>query len=218
MRFEAVGEALASGVDPTAACNVVGRDVAQDGASMGEALAGLRTTYAMVASGEPPFEATEALAVAWSEASLQYLHQLSCEDPLTGLASLAHVRTRLSEIYRESENNGRTPQSLYSLVVVELREPAIAHALEHKFTRVLRLVELSEAIRTVFSGGETIGRLGLHRAVVVVRRNVSLGASVALLDDFLGDLDFGDAQTRVWIEGLPASDDAAALLLDELAR
>ena len=218
MRFEAVGEALASGVDPTAACNVVGRDVAQDGASLGEALAGLRTTYALVTTIEPPFEATEALAVAWSEASLQYLHQLSCEDPLTGLASLAHVRTRLSEIYRESENSGRSPQGQHSLVVVELREPAGAAPVEHKFTRVLRLLQLSEAIRTVFPGGETIGRLGLQRAVVVVRRNVSLGASVATLNEFLADLDFGDAQTRVWIEGLPASDDAAALLLDELAR
>ena len=51
----------------------------------------------------PDFEAAEALSVAWSEATLEYLHDLSCEDPLTGLASLAHVRTRLDEIYREAE-------------------------------------------------------------------------------------------------------------------
>ena len=41
--------------------------------------------------------------MAWSDATLEYLHDLSCEDPLTGLASLAHVRTRLDEIYREAE-------------------------------------------------------------------------------------------------------------------
>ena len=51
----------------------------------------------------PAFEAAEALSVAWSDATLEYLHDLSCEDPLTGLASLAHVRTRLDEIYREAE-------------------------------------------------------------------------------------------------------------------
>jgi hypothetical protein len=216
-RFEAVGEALASGIDATAACCVVGRGVAQDGASLGEALDGLRTTYAIVISTTPPFEASQALSVAWSEESLQYLHQLSCEDPLTGLASLAHVRTRLSEIYRDGDRSGRQPQGSHALVVVELT-PSLSSTVEHVFTRVLRLVELSEAMRTVFSGGETIGRLGLHRAVAVVRRDPGLGASVALLTEFLKDLDLGTALPRVWIEGLPANDESAARLLDELAR
>ena len=103
LRFEAVGEALASGGDVSAACQVVGRDVARDGAALGEALSGLRTTYDLVLGGPPAFEAAEALSVAWSDATLEYLHDLSCEDPLTGLASLAHVRTRLDEIYREAD-------------------------------------------------------------------------------------------------------------------
>jgi len=106
MRFEAVGEALVGGVrdtDVIAACTVVGRDVARDGAALGEALSGLRTTYDLVLGVPPAFEAAEALSVAWSDATLEYLHDLSCEDPLTGLASLAHLRTRLDELYRESE-------------------------------------------------------------------------------------------------------------------
>src|SRR5262245_37308359 len=101
-RFEAVGEALLGGeapehrsVDVIAACSVLGRDVARDGAALGEALSGLRTTYSLVLGRAPDFEAAEALSVAWSDATLEYLHDLSCEDPLTGLASLAHVRTRL---------------------------------------------------------------------------------------------------------------------------
>ena len=89
--------------DVIGACTVVGRDVARDGAALGEALSGLRATYHLVLGTPPAFEATEALSVAWSEATLQYLHDLSCEDPLTGLASLAHVRTRLDEIYREAD-------------------------------------------------------------------------------------------------------------------
>ena len=47
---------------------------------------------------EPDFDATEALSVAWSEETLGYLHQVSCEDPLTGLATLAHLRARLAEL------------------------------------------------------------------------------------------------------------------------
>ena len=82
--------------------------MACDGASLGEALSGLRETYAVLGDVAPDFSATEALSVAWSEATLEFLHDLSCEDPLTGLASLAHLRTRLAELYREGEREGRS--------------------------------------------------------------------------------------------------------------
>ena len=41
---------------------------------------------------------------------------------------------------------------------------------------------------------------------------------MALLREFLGDLELGDAETRVWIEGLPVTAESASLLLDDLAR
>jgi GGDEF domain-containing protein len=218
MRFEAVGEALVSDADVIAACAVVGRDVARDGAALGEALSGLRTTYQLVLEEQPAFDATEALSVAWSDATLEYLHDLSCEDPLTGLASLAHVRTRLDEVYRESELTDVGVAGSHALVIVELcfRQPVGVPG--HHFTRALRLVQVTEAMRAVYSGGQTLGRLGLDRAVAVVPRTVDLGTSVALLRDFLADLDLGDAEVRVWIEGLPSSAGSATRLLDELAR
>ncbi len=218
MRFEAIGEALADGADVRAACAVAGRDVARDGAALGEALSGLRTTYDLVCGTQPSFEATEALSVAWSEATLEYLHELSCEDPLTGLASLAHVRTRLDEIYREAELTDVGVAGSHALVVVELRFRDATGVPGHHFTRALRLVQVTEAMRAVCSGGQTLGRLGLERAVAVVPRSVDLGTSVALLREFLGDLDLGEADVRVWIEGLPGSADSATRLLDELAR
>lgn len=218
MRFEAVGEALASEGDVLAACSVVGGDVARDGAALGEALSGLRTTYQLVLGTNPAFDATEALSVAWSEATLEYLHDLSCEDPLTGLTSLAHVRTRLAEVYREAELTDVSVQSSHALVVVAVRFRDQQAVVEHHFTRALRLCQVAEAIRAVFSGGQTIGRLGLNRAVALVARTPDLGTSVALLREYLGDLDFGTADVRVWIEGLPASPESATRLLDELAR
>ncbi len=218
VRFEAVGEALVAGTDATAACAVVGRDVARDGAALGEALSGLRVTYDVVLGRPPDFDATEALSLAWSEATLEYLHDLSCEDPLTGLASLAHVRTRLSEIYRDAELSGRSVHSSHALVVVDVCSRAGLEPPGHRFNRALRLVQVTEAIRAVYSGGQTIGRLGVDRAVAVVARGPALGSSVALLRDFLGDLDLGSADTRVWIEGLPASAESGSRLLDDLAR
>ena len=218
MRFDAVGEALASDADTIGACTVVGRDVARDGAALGEALDGLRVTFSLVKGTTPDFESAEALSVAWSEATLEYLHQLSCEDPLTGLASLAHVRTRLDELYRDAEQTDISVQTSHALVVVEMCFSAVPSVAEHKFTRALRLVQITEAIRAVFSGGETIGRLGLDRAAAVVPRDPELGTAVALLREFLAGLDIGSAEVRVWIEGLPALADSATRLLDELTR
>jgi hypothetical protein len=73
-RFEAVGEALVAAADTRPACAVVGRDVARDGAALGEALDGLRTTFDLVMGVEPDFASVEALSVAWSEATLEFLH------------------------------------------------------------------------------------------------------------------------------------------------
>jgi GGDEF domain-containing protein len=218
MRFEAVGEALFSDADVVAACAVVGRDVARDGAALGEALSGLRATYHLIHERAPDYEATEALSVAWSEATLEYLHDLSCEDPLTGLASLAHLRTRLDEIYREAELTDVNVHGSHALVVVQLDLHQLEPVPGHQFTRALRLVQVSEALRTVYSGGQTLGRLGLNRAVALVSRTLDLGVTVTLLREVLDDLDLGTTDVRVWIEGLPPSRASATRLLDELAR
>ena len=141
-RFEAVGERLAAGRDASDACAMVGREMARDGADLGEALDGLRTTYARVLGGEPDFRAVRALGVAWSEETLGYLHQLSCEDPLTGLASLAHLRARLSEVYRGAEQGGSARTTSHALVVLDLPLLARPSVWEDVFESTLRLVRL----------------------------------------------------------------------------
>lgn len=214
-RFEAVGEALASGSGSTEACEVAGRALAQDGASLDEVLESLQVAYQAVLGTDPAYADIRAISMAWSEATLAYLHQLSCEDPLTGLASLAHVRSRLSEIYRGQFRAGKSPRDTHALVVADLPldRPEIGDG--DTISRALRLVRLGEAARTVFNGTETIGRLGTNRIVVVVDRDAQLGRRVAIMRKMLGMAEF---PTRVWIEGLPVADHGAVGLLDELAR
>jgi GGDEF domain-containing protein len=211
--FEAVAEALVSGADPVAACAEAGRALARHGASLGEVLDRLRETYRRILDAEPTFSASEAASVAWSESTLEYLHQLSCEDPLTGLASLAHVRTRLDEIYREAEQEGVDVRTAHALVVVEAHPATPDH-----FGRVLMLAQVADAVRSVFAGGETLGRVRTDRAVAVVRRRPDLGNAVLVLRRYLADLDIEAQEIRVWIEGLPGTPDSAALLLDDLSR
>jgi GGDEF domain-containing protein len=217
-RFEAVAEALARHTDVVGACAVVGRDVVGDGTALAEALEDLRATYRLVCGAPPAIRAVEALAVAWSEATLQYLHDLSCEDPLTGLASLAHVRSRLEEIYREAELSDVPVARSHALVLVELRVRALTDPPGHPFDRAMRLAQVAEAMRAVFCGGQTLGRLGADRAVALVPRISDLPVSVELLRELISDLDLGDVGVRVWVEGLPADPDSTGSLLDELAR
>jgi GGDEF domain-containing protein len=164
----------------------------------------------------PEFAATEALSVAWSEATLEFLHELSCEDPLTGLASFSHLRTRVAELYREAECSGVSITATHALVVVDV-VGAPAEGAGAPFTRALRLAAVAEALRALFGGEETIARAGPDRILVLVRRAVELGETLEIARDLFSDLDLPDLP-RTWIEGLPARSDLGVRVLSELAR
>lgn len=220
-RFEAVGEALVTGAPVEEVCGVVGRDLARDGVDLGEALSGLRSTYTLTVGREPDYQATRALCVAWSDETLGYLHQVSCENPMTGLASLPHVRARLVEVQRGAERDGGTASASYAMVVVDLPDadtwpvgrPGVPHP-DH-FARSLEIARVADRIRLVFGGGETIGQVGPCRLLVLATRDVRLARQVVLLRELLDEIAYG---ARVWIEGLPGSSAGIAAQLSELAR
>lgn len=215
--FLAIAEALQDGADVVPPSSEVGRRLAEDGVSLPEALDGLRATYCSVVGGDPAFRAVRALSRSWSESSLTYLNSLSCEDPLTGLASLAHLRSRLGEVYRESELRGTCVSESHALVVVEPTLTASATSVD----RELRLVDVAECLRVVFSGGEVLARVGIRRAAALVGRDRHLPARVdtvrALITQWRIEHD-SPQPARVWIEGLPTLSDWSARVLDELAR
>jgi hypothetical protein len=215
-RFAAVGEALASGSGTSAACEVAGATLAREGTSLGEALDALAETARLVTGTEPGHAETRALAVAWSEAMLGYLNDLSCEDPLTGLATLAHLRSRVRDVYRGAPVSGTPAGDSHALVVVAAPPAPEAAGRDDALARAMQDARLGESARTVFSGPETIGHVAPGRVVVLAGRDERLGRRVGLLRRLL---DGGTVRhTRVWIEGLPTSDDAAGRLLDELTR
>lgn len=220
-RFEAVGEALISGSDVLDVCAVAGQVLARDGASMQEALEGLRATWQQLTRSDPSFEVVSALMTSWSETTLGYLHQLSCDDPLTGLASQAHLRSRLSELYRLEESADAIHGRALVVCAMPLGDDPSEESGDH-FTRAMRLARAGELARTAFARDETIARLGTHRLVVLARRDERLGRRVRVLRTLLkgveSDEESHGSPVRVWIEGLPASDRGSGMLLDELAR
>lgn len=204
-RFVAAGEALSTrnGFE-IEACWVVGRDLAEVGASLGESLDGLRATTQLVADRDPTFEESHALSLAWSEATLGYLHGLSCADPLTGLSTMAHIRHRIGDLYRDARAES------HALVVTEARLPRLSI---DPVDTARRMTLLGQTARTVFSGTETIGQVGYSKLVVLARRDEALAPRVSLLRRMMEE-----NADRVWIEGLPQTDQSAVYLLDELSR
>lgn len=217
-RFEALADTLYHNADGQSVCQEIGRRCSADGLPLDEVLAGLERTYQAVTAGPPPFAVTRTVAVAWSEDVLGYLHAQPCEDPLTGLASMAHLRSRLQEIYREGERVGVSAASSHALTVVD-----IGTSRGSRFDQKLRLVDVVELLRAVYTGGETIGELKQGRIGVVVARDKLVAEHASLARELLIEWEHrGDppapSAVRVWIEGLPAGDGAVDALLDELAR
>ncbi len=154
--------------------------------------------------------------MAWSESILGYLHRLSCEDPVTGLATMAHLQSRLAELYRAQASLGPVADS-HALVVLDVGPPTAGDAVGAAvLAEDLDVARAAEAIRTAFAGQETIGRLTRHRLTVLAPRDERLGQRVALLRRLLTRTE--PAAARIWIEGLPRTPDAAAATLSELAR
>ena len=210
-RFEAVGEALASGSGSVPACEVLGGVLARDGVSLAEALDDLATTWRLVRGAEPEHAELRALAVAWSDATLGYVHGLGCTDPLTGLASLAHLRTCIGDVHRAGP-----AAETHALVVVVADAAHGAEQLGEPLARAMEDAQLGAVVRGVFPGRETIGHVAPGRVVVLVDRDDRLSRRLDLLVRMLET--GAPSRPRVWIEGLPDSDAAVSDLLDELTR
>lgn len=190
---------------------MVGRELAEGGASLEQSLAALRSTTLLVRGDQPRYEECEALSTGWSDSMLSFLHRLSCADPLTGLATLAHLRERIGETYRALGASGqRGEHSDHSLVVVEMDRAG------DRVEVAERVVLGGETARGVFAAGATVARVGTHCVAVLIRHDRRVEDRADLLRRMLESSDGVDAAVRV--EVLPAFEPAALALLDELAR
>lgn len=213
-----------TGTGTVDACTVAGQQLAADGLSLPEALDGLRDAAGIVLGAAPGFDETRALARGWSEATLGYLHHLSCEDPVTGLAGLAHLQARVAEIYRPAVGEAASHER-YALVVID-PDPAgqVAPLVEtlpsgaDALGRDLAAARRAEALRAVFTGPETLARLGRDRIVVLTVRDDLLPQRVRLVRRLIGGAEESPVSPRVWVEALPPVAAGAALAIADLAR
>lgn len=189
----------------------VGASAAQLGVPLHEVLDHVERAYA---PAEPPSAVTRATAVAWAERILVDSADIACEDPLTSLASVPYVRSRLAEIYRGADRDGRRATDTHALVVVELSRAGRGHGLE----QAVRALDVAQVLHTVFTGDETIAQLSPRRFGALVARaradDVTLTLLGLLLDRTLAERD----RARLWVEHLPGSADGIAPVLAALGE
>lgn len=209
---EAVADAVCAGHGLPTACVRLGRARGRAGVGIGETLEDLGALFEVLRWPDPPLGLVRCTAEGWVDVGLMDLAGASCEDPLTGLATAAHLRVRLAELYRAGEAAGRPPSRTHRLVLVSLPggvEP---------WRRMARAVTVAHDLREFFGGGETLALLRTGRMAALVPYGPGLDLRVRALRRALGRT--GDAvhrgEIRVWDERLPGSAADAAELVATL--
>lgn len=216
--------AMLEDTDPGEALVRLGRARAEAGAGLSETLVDLAALHAVLTDAAPvvapsvdalPSWMLRLTAQGWADVVTKQAGDRTAEDPLTGLATAAYLRTRLGEVYRESP----VVSLDYTLVMMRLEV--------HRATgwsRVVAMTLASDALRTVFDGGETLATLGPCVAAVLVRLDDQLPRKVSNLRVLVADRLADDPNVRpagpakVWVEQLPDTHDEARALLSSLGR
>jgi len=237
-RALARGEAGLAAVGATAlaaACAGLGRSRALAGVGIAETIDDLAALFAVLGSGEgervgmlgrgegeragvlgrgeggrrdPALRLVGAIAEGWAEESVSQFARGGCEDPLSGMATLPYLRTRLAEVYREAEQRGTSPAETHRLLVVGLpRRP-------DPWRRMALPILVGRDLRAAFPGGETLSLAKPGPAIALVPARRDLPLRYARLRRNI-QAAFG---TQIRMTPLPGRLTDALRLVDELAR
>lgn len=205
---DAVAAAACRGTGLAAACGRLGGARGRAGIGIGEALGDLAALCYVLDAGDPPLELVRPLAEGWAEAGLAGISEAACEDPLTGLTTLAYLRTRLGEVYREARQAGTSAAETHRLLVAELpRRP-------DPWDRLSVTILLCNDLRAAFPGGETLSLAGCGRAIALVRGAPELLFRATALRRSLSE----EHGARLRLLKPPATLAEARQLIDTLAR
>lgn len=237
-RALARGEAGLAAVGATAlaaACAGLGRSRARAGVGVAETIDDLAALFAVLGRGEgertgvlsrgegdragmlgggeggrwdPALRLVGAIAEGWAEESVSQFARGGCEDPLSGMATLPYLRTRLAEVYREAEQRGTSPAETHRLLVVGLpRRP-------DPWRRLALPILVGRDLRAAFPGGETLSLAKPGPAIALVPARRDLPLRYARLRRNI-QAAFG---TQIRMTPLPGRLTEALRLVDELAR
>jgi hypothetical protein len=152
-----------------------------------------------------------AVSLAWTDVACGDLAETAAVDPLSGLASVRYLRTRLAEVYRAARAHGRDAGADRALVVLALDV--------RDWRRVAPLTIAGEAAGVVFDAGESIAVVGRGTVVVLAPREGltdRVGVLHRLVERRLAAAEGLVGTPSVRVEPLPATHDEACALLGRL--
>ncbi|WP_026126524.1 hypothetical protein [Nocardiopsis xinjiangensis] len=199
---DAVCAAHLDGSDLTGPCARLGSARARGGIGVGQSLIDLAAFTDVAGWDAPPLELLRALAEGWADAGRG---ADTCQDPLTGLANDAYLRTRLAELYRCPEES-EPAAAHHRLLLVSL-----AAGLD-PWRRTARLIVLGHELGRFFTRGESVCVLSRGRVAALVPTSPTLAAEVSALRSGL----CSDTGASVCEVALPPTHREAVTLLDIL--
>ncbi|MDD7939993.1 GGDEF domain-containing protein [Actinomycetospora lutea] len=152
-----------------------------------------------------------AVSLAWTDVACGDMAETAAVDPLSGLASVRYLRTRLAEVYRAARAHGRSAGDDRALVVLALDV--------RDWRRVAPLSIAGDAAGVVFDAGESLAALGRGTVVVLApREGLPERAAVLrrLLTRRLAAAEGLVGSPTVRIVRLPATHEGACALLERL--
>jgi hypothetical protein len=198
-----------------AAGEALGRQRAQAGVYLDETRADTRlAARAASLRPVPTADLVDAVTIGWVNHILDDLFTSPCVDPLTELASVQYLSTRIGELWAEARLLGEPVQDTHTLVVVR------ATPVRHPIERETYMITIQTALRSAFRGGETLARIGRATAAALsLRAAERLRPSLAVLRAELGIAmdERRLPRTRFWLEAVPRGPEALAALLRELS-
>jgi hypothetical protein len=199
----------AAETDLVQACGRLGQARGRAGVGIAETISDLAALFQALDRGDPPLRVITSTVEGWAEEGMARFADGSCADPLTGLATVAYLRTRLAELYREAADLGASVAHSHRLVVVTLS------IRPDPWRRLAGSILLGNDLRTAFPGGDTLSQAaGPGTGLALVRADDRMPARYARLRRALAARD--GAQIRM--AALPALLPEALSLVDRLAH
>lgn len=189
---------------------------ALDGESLQTLLDDLDQAFSLASLPAPDAALVRSVALAWSDSFLGLYSRITCVDPLTGLASRQHLQTHVAGLYSS------VPRGRWAIIVIETdhhrRAIAVSDSPE-QLAEAVGMTVLASVVGGELARGELLAALSIRRCGVVASRDEHLPDLVLRLQEQAQrSLGSQNCTARVWVEGLPATAEAAASLIDELCR
>jgi hypothetical protein len=213
--IDAVADAILGDTgDPRAACEALGRHRAAAGVFLDEARADVMVAGQVAGlNSASTAELVDGLTIGWVDRTLDTFFTSACVDPMTELATLPYLMTRLGEVYAAAGARNVDVGDETAFVVVQVL--MAGDLLESE----MQMVIVQRALRSAFGSGETLARIGPQSAVALVSRTEpALSHALGRLRTELETARSYEQirRNRMWLERLPRERDSLPALIRQL--